>query len=68
VRWFNPEGLMTAAEIAEGFADYLIRGLLAKPEAYRATPSARGIRHIVYDPASRTALRRASAGSIAEGR
>lgn len=31
VRWFNPEGPMTAAEIAEGFADYLIRGLLAKP-------------------------------------
>jgi AcrR family transcriptional regulator len=29
VRWFNPEGPKTAAEIAEGFADYLIRGLLA---------------------------------------
>ena len=35
VRWFSPEGSMTAAEIAEGFADYLIRGLLAKPNAAR---------------------------------
>ena len=37
VRWFNPEGALTAAEIADGFADYLIRGLLANPERiYRA--------------------------------
>ena len=33
VRWFHPEGALTAAEIAEGFADYLIRGLLAKPDS-----------------------------------
>jgi TetR/AcrR family transcriptional regulator len=33
VRWFNPDGALTAAEIAEGFADYLIRGLLAKPDS-----------------------------------
>lgn len=32
VRWFSPEGALTATEIADGFADYLIRGLLAKPE------------------------------------
>ena len=36
-RWFSPEGPMTAAEIADGFADYLIRGLLAKPNAVRRT-------------------------------
>jgi AcrR family transcriptional regulator len=35
VRWFHPGGSMTATEIAEGFADYLIRGLLAKPNAVR---------------------------------
>jgi AcrR family transcriptional regulator len=35
VRWFNPGGSMTATEIAEGFADYLIRGLLAKPNVVR---------------------------------
>jgi TetR/AcrR family transcriptional regulator len=33
VQWFNPEGPLTAGEIAERFADYLIRGLLAKPDA-----------------------------------
>ena len=32
VQWFNPEGSLTAAQIAEKFADYLIRGLLAKPD------------------------------------
>jgi TetR/AcrR family transcriptional regulator len=37
VRWFNPEGTLTAAEIANGFADYLIRGLLAKPEVIQRT-------------------------------
>jgi TetR/AcrR family transcriptional regulator len=35
VQWFSPEGPLTAAEIAERFADYLIRGLLAKPNAPR---------------------------------
>jgi AcrR family transcriptional regulator len=35
VLWFNPEGPLTADEIAEEFADYLIRGLLAKPVAAR---------------------------------
>jgi AcrR family transcriptional regulator len=33
VRWFSPTGLLSAGEIAERFADYLIRGLLAKPNA-----------------------------------
>jgi TetR/AcrR family transcriptional regulator len=35
VRWFNPDGTLSAAEIAEGFADYLTRGLLAKPDSLR---------------------------------
>jgi len=30
-RWFSPEGPLSAGEIADRFADYLIRGLLAKP-------------------------------------
>ena len=33
VQWFSPEGSLTAVEIAEKFADYLIRGLLAKSDA-----------------------------------
>jgi len=35
VRWFKPDGTLTATEIAEEFADYLIRGLLAKPDTAR---------------------------------
>jgi len=35
VQWFRPDGPMTAEEIAEGLADYLIRGLLRKPESVR---------------------------------
>jgi TetR/AcrR family transcriptional regulator len=31
VQWFRPDGPLTADQIAEGFADYLIRGLLANP-------------------------------------
>src|ERR1700676_1059077 len=33
VLWFNLEGPLTATEVAEAFADYLIRGLLANPNA-----------------------------------
>jgi AcrR family transcriptional regulator len=33
VRWFSPEGRLTAGEIAEEFAYYLTRGLVAKPAA-----------------------------------
>lgn len=45
VRWFSPDGPLTAAEIADGFADYLIRGLLANPGALRRTASARETQH-----------------------
>jgi AcrR family transcriptional regulator len=62
VRWFHPDGALSAAEIAEGFADYLIRGLLAKPDSLpRRSPAAkmgRPIRKLLprnanFDPASR---------------
>jgi AcrR family transcriptional regulator len=33
VQWFRPDGPMTAEEIAEELADYLLRGLLSKPES-----------------------------------
>ena len=35
VQWFRPDGPMTAEQIAEELADYLIRGLLAKPGSLR---------------------------------
>jgi len=38
VQWFSPEGPLTAAEVAERFADYLVRGLLAKPDALQRLP------------------------------
>lgn len=41
VQWFSPDGPLTAAEIAEKFADYLIRGLLTKPDAVQALASER---------------------------
>jgi len=37
VLWFRPDGPMTAADIAEEFSNYLIRGLLAKPDSARNT-------------------------------
>jgi hypothetical protein len=40
VRWFNPDGDLTASEIANSYADYLIRGLLARPEVVRTAASA----------------------------
>jgi AcrR family transcriptional regulator len=39
VRWFNPDGALSAAEVADEFADYLIRGLLMKPAATQRTGS-----------------------------
>jgi AcrR family transcriptional regulator len=59
VRWFSPDGSMTATEIAEGFADYLIRGLLAKPAAARRAASP-GNRQPVAIP---TVSKRAATGA-----
>jgi AcrR family transcriptional regulator len=41
VRWFNPGGALTATDIAEGFSDYLIRGLLAKPDSFHRSSTVR---------------------------
>src|SRR4029077_14173653 len=62
VRWFNPEGALTATQVADGFADYLIRGLLAKPEtSLRTRPATKpGNRVRKYTP--REPERRLSAG------
>ena len=62
VRWFSPEGPLTAAQIAEGFADYLIRGLLAKPDVFQRPSFARDIRHAVRKHVPQDVKRRASAG------
>jgi TetR/AcrR family transcriptional regulator len=51
VRWFSPDGPLTAGDIAEGFADYLIRGLLAKPAAILRpfSPGESQSRYVLHD-------------------
>jgi AcrR family transcriptional regulator len=41
VLWFRSDGALSVNEIADGFADYLIRGLLAKPTAAATAKSKR---------------------------
>ncbi len=68
VRWFNPEGPLTADQIAEGFANYLIRGLLAKPEAVSRPASARKVhRASLKYPSRRPEGRISSSKRISEG-
>ncbi len=59
VQWFNPEGPLTAAEIAERFADYLIRGLLARPDALRRPSFDREPHRAVRGPVLQGEKRRA---------
>jgi AcrR family transcriptional regulator len=66
VRWFNPDGALTAAEIAEGFANYLIRGLLAKPDSLRRQSSARGIERSVRKFLPREVKRHVQAARFSE--
>lgn len=60
VQWFSPEGPLTAAEIAEKFADYLIRGLLAVPEALQQLGLEREPRRAVRVPIKQIKKVRAS--------
>jgi AcrR family transcriptional regulator len=60
VQWFSPEGPLTAAEIAERFADYLIRGLLAKPDALQRLSINRETRRDAREPALQEVKKRAS--------
>lgn len=60
VRWFSPSGTMTAADIGEGFADYLIRGLLAKPSALRSVSAPSRRHRQAHDHVSAGTQKRAS--------
>ena len=66
VRWFHPDGALTAAEIAEGFADYLIRGLLAKPNSLRRPSWAGELQRPIRKFLSQDAKRHAEAGRFSE--
>ena len=61
VQWFSPEGPLTAEQIAEQFADYLIRGLLAKPEALPRLSLNKLTHHAAREAVSRNVRTRASA-------
>ncbi len=61
VQWFSPEGPLTAAEIADGFADYLIRGLLAKPNALERLSSGRELHESMHEQARQEVRKRATA-------
>jgi AcrR family transcriptional regulator len=61
VRWFSPDGRLTPAEIADGFADYLIRGLLAKPQGLRRPRASREHQQLLWKESSRGEKRSASA-------
>lgn len=65
VYWFNPEGPMTGAEIAEDFADYLIRGLLVKPASLRRRGALGKRRQSAHGLLLRSKMRIAEAGRMA---
>ena len=61
VQWFSPEGPLTAEEIAEQFADFLIRGLLAKPDALPRLSLDWPTHHAARKAASQNVRKRVSA-------
>ena len=64
VQWFRPEGHLTAADIAEKLADYLIRGLLAEPNALQRIELEREHHRAVKTPVQRTKNTRLTAHQI----
>jgi AcrR family transcriptional regulator len=58
VQWFRPDGQLTAEQIAEKLADYLIRGLLAKADSSRQFVSERGMSRVLGEYASEGARNR----------
>jgi AcrR family transcriptional regulator len=62
VQWFRPDGQMTAEEIAEAMADYLIRGLLTKMDSFKPFAVQREMPRIVRRHASDDMRNRVVAG------
>lgn len=63
VQWFRPDGPQTATEIAEGLADYLIRGLLAKQCARTGSLPDVEMHHAIRNQTRPGSKKRVSAGS-----
>lgn len=62
VQWFRPDGEMTAGEIAEKLADYLIRGLLTEAESFRQAIFPKETRRRIRENALKDMRERAVAG------
>ena len=62
VQWFSPEGPLSAAEIAEGLAGYLIRGLLAKPDSLQRIAAERARTRQVQNQAEQHAQKKFAVG------
>jgi AcrR family transcriptional regulator len=62
VQWFRPDGQMTAEEIAEKLADYLIRGLLAKADSFRQLAPHRGTPRVIRKNVPEDMRKRVAAG------
>ncbi len=67
VQWFSSEGPLTSAEIAESFADYLIRGLLAEPDALQRVSFERKSNHLLHPLAPQKARTRESVRQYSRG-
>ena len=61
VRWFNPEGPLSASQISEEFSFFLIRGLMTKPSAIRRKAAKRGVSREIGKVIPRTIGTQASA-------
>lgn len=62
VQWFSPEGPLTSAEVAEELADYLVRGLLAKPDSLQRFASERETPQAIRKYIGNDARKRIAAG------
>lgn len=62
VQWFRPEGEMTAEEIAEKLADYLVRGLLAKAGYAKNFLGERETPRVIRKPVSQSSRERMAVG------
>jgi AcrR family transcriptional regulator len=62
VQWFSPEGALSSAEVAEGLADYLIRGLLAKQDSLHRFASEREAAQAHHKYFPKDARKRIAAG------
>lgn len=62
VQWFRPDGEMTADEIAEKLADYLVRGLLVRGESFKEPASQREARRVVRENARERTRNRIAVG------